>query len=127
MLNYQNRQGNPATFETITEVCAHAPEAVAGLSGNNRIRQIANPAFQDFPEDILYVYRSPNLYGGETAARNNTVFVVFSDKRYADKATALDALKQLGLVELINAQIGSILLVMPKVDTGYGESDLQSC
>ncbi|MCQ2530251.1 MAG: prolyl oligopeptidase family serine peptidase [Lachnospiraceae bacterium] len=127
MLNYQNRQGNPATFETITEVCAHAPEAVDGLSGNNRIRQIANPAFQDFPEDILYVYRSPNLYGGETAARNNTVFVVFSDKRYADKETALDGLKKLGLVELINEQIGSILLVMPKADTGYGESDLQAC
>ena len=127
MLNYQNRQGNAATFETIAEVCANAPAAVAGLSGNGRVRLIANPVFKDFPQDLLYIYRSPNLYGGETAARNNTVFVLFADKRYADREAALDALKKLGLVELIDAQIGSIILVMPESDAGYSESDLKYC
>ena len=126
MLNYQNRQGNPATFETIAEVCAHAPGAVAHLSGNGRMQLVANPVFKDFPQDILYIYRAPNLYGGETAARNNTVFVLFADRRYAGKDEALAALKALGLVDLIDAQIGSILLVMPEGEA-YAESDLRHC
>jgi len=125
MLNYQNRQGNPATFETLNEVCRNAPETTANLSGNARMPRIANPAFKDFPQDILYIYRSPNLYGGETAARNNTVFVLFADRRFADKAEAFDMLKKLGLVELIDAAIGSIILVMPEADAGYTEKDLQ--
>lgn len=125
MLNYQNRQGNPATFETLAEVCANAPKATAGLSGNARVPRIVNPAFKDFPQDTLYIYRSPNLYGGETAARNNTVFILFSDKRFATKDAAYAMIEKLGLVELINAAIGSILLVMPGDDTGYTENDLQ--
>lgn len=125
MLNYRNRQGNPATFETLEEVCAHAPEATKDLSGNSRMPRIANPAFKDFPQDLVYVYRSPNLYGGETAARNNTSFVVFADRRFSEKDEALAWLRSLGLTELIDAAVGSILLVMPEKNEGYGENDLQ--
>ena len=81
MLKYYNRQGNPATFETLDEVCANAPAATAPLTGNFRIPRITNPKLVDFPKGLVYIYRSPNLYGGETAARNNTSFIVFSDKR----------------------------------------------
>lgn len=125
MLNYQNRQGNAATFETLAEVCANAPETTAKLSGNGRMRQIANPVFADFPQNVLYVYRSANLYGGETAARNNTVFVVFADQRYENKDEAFAALQTLGLVELMDAQIGSILLYMPE-NGSYTQKDLQN-
>ena len=34
--------------------------------------RIANPKLMDFPKGLVYIYRSPELYGGETAARNNT-------------------------------------------------------
>ena len=70
MLNYWNRQDNPATFETLAEVRANAPAVTAKLSGNDRFRQIPNPKLEDFPEGLVYIYRSPNLYGGQTAARN---------------------------------------------------------
>ena len=71
MQNYVNRQGNPATFETLDEVRANAPVATAKLSGNDRMRLVADPKLENFPKDLVYIYRSPDLYGGETAARNN--------------------------------------------------------
>ena len=94
MLKYYNRQGNPATFGTLDEVCANARRQL-------RHRQLPHspdhqPQAVDFPKGLVYIYRSPNLYGGETAARNNTSFIVFSDKRYETKE-AYDYLKGLDL------------------------------
>jgi len=127
MLKYHNRQGNPATFETLDEVCANAPAATAHLTGNFRIRRINDPKLKDFPNDLVYIYRSPELYGGETAARNNTSFIVFSEKRYESKEEAYAYLDGLGLIEVINEAIGTILLEMPEKNVGYGESYLQRC
>ncbi len=125
MLHYQNRQGNPVTFETVSEIVAHAPEATADLSGNQRMPRIANPALKDFPDDLVYVYRSANLYGGQTAARNNTSLIIFADKRFTAKDEALAWLKNLGLVELIDSVTGTVILFMPEKSEGYTESDLQ--
>jgi len=125
MLNYRNRLGNPATFETLQEVCENAPKATPRLFGRDRIPRIANPVFESFPNDLMYFYRSPNLYCCETAARNNTLFVLFADRRYETKAEAYTLLEQLGLTELIDRIIGSIILVMPQHDDGYTEQDLQ--
>ncbi len=126
MLNYRNRQGNPATFETLEEARAHAPEATAKIPGNERFPQIPNPALEDFPRALVYVYRSPDLYGGETAARNNTTFLVFPDARFAGREAAKAWLEELGLIRLMDEAIGSILLVQPLGEAGYGEEDLQS-
>jgi pimeloyl-ACP methyl ester carboxylesterase len=127
MLKYNNRQGNLATFETLDEVCANAPTAVAPLTGIYRAPWVANPKLTAFPQGLVYIYRSPNLYGGETAARNNTSFIVFADKRYETKEEAYTYLEGLGLIGLINEAIGTILLQMPEKDAGYGESYLQLC
>lgn len=127
MLNYVNRVGNPATFETLDEVRAHAPEVTAKLSGNNRFPQILNPKLDDFPKGLVYIYRSPNLYGGQTAARNNTTFVVFADQRFETKEEGKAYLEKLGLIRLIDEAVGTILLQMPEKDTGYTQSDLQHC
>ncbi|MCR4771091.1 MAG: prolyl oligopeptidase family serine peptidase [Oscillospiraceae bacterium] len=127
MQNYVNRQGNPATFETLDEVRANAPAATAKLSGNSRMRLIADPKLDDFPKDLVYIYRSPDLYGGETAARNNTSFILFADRRFRDKDEAFAYLESLGLIRLINSAVGSIILWMPEKDGGYTESDLQHC
>ena len=69
----------------------------------------------------------PELYGGETAARNNTSFIVFADKRYETKEEACAYLEDLGLIGIINEAVGTILLEMPEKDVGYGESYLQRC
>ncbi|NLA87961.1 MAG: hypothetical protein GX847_11925, partial [Clostridiales bacterium] len=127
MLKYNNRQGNPATFETLNEVCTNAPEATASLTGNFRMPRIADPKLMDFPQGLVYIYRSPELYGGETAARNNTSFIVFADKRYETKEEAYAYLEGLGLIDNINEAVGTILLEMPEKDLGYGESYLQRC
>ena len=127
MLNYWNRQDNPATFETLAEVRANAPAVTAKLSGNDRFRQIPNPKLEDFPEGLVYIYRSPNLYGGQTAARNNTSFIVFADQRFETKEEGKAYLESLGLIGLIDQAVGTILLEMPESNDGYTEDDLRRC
>ncbi len=125
MLNYWNRQGNPATFETLDEVRANCVAVTSKLSGNDRFRQIVNPKLEGFPQGLVYIYRSPNLYGGQTGARNNTSFIVFADRRFETKAEGKACLESLGLIKLIDEAVGTILLIMPESDSGYAESDLQ--
>jgi pimeloyl-ACP methyl ester carboxylesterase len=127
MLNYWNRQDNPATFETLDEVRENCVAVTSRLSGNERFPQILNPKLEGFPKGTVYVYRSPDLYGGETGARNNTSFILFSDGRFDTKEAAKAYLEELGLIRLIDEAIGTILLIMPEKAEGYGENDLQSC
>jgi pimeloyl-ACP methyl ester carboxylesterase len=127
MLKYYNRMGNPATFETLAEVSANAPASNKPLAGRMRMPWIADPKLKDFPQGLVYIYRSPNLYGGETGARNNTSFIVFADKHYETKEAAKAYLESLGLIAIVNEAIGTILLEMPEKDVGYGESYLQRC
>ena len=94
MLNYWNRQDNPATFETLEEVRTNAPAVTSKLSGAWRFKQILNPALENFPNDIAYFYRSPNIYGGETGARNNTTFIVFAPYRLETKEEGKAYLKE---------------------------------
>ena len=124
MLNYWNRQDNPATFETLSEVREHAVAVTEKLSGNERFPQILNPRLEGFPEGLVYVYRSPDLYGGETGARNNTSFLVFPDGRFDTKEAAKAYLEELGLIRLIDEAVGTILLLMPEKED-YSEDDLQ--
>ena len=126
MQNYWNRQDNKATFETLEEVRRHAVAATGKLPANERFPQILNPALEDFPKGMVYVYRSPDLYGGETAARNNTSFIVFPDQRFAEKREAKAYLKKLGLLKLIDEAVGTIILIQPEKEE-YGESNLQHC
>ncbi len=125
MLNYWNRQDNPATFETLEEVRTNAPAVTSKLSGAWRFKQILNPALEDFPNDIAYFYRSPNIYGGETGARNNTTFIVFAPYRLKTKEEGKAYLEELGLIKLIDEAIGTIILQMPEKNEGYTENDLQ--
>ncbi|MBR3544824.1 MAG: hypothetical protein IKN76_02035, partial [Oscillospiraceae bacterium] len=101
MLNYWNRQDNPATFETLEEVRAHAVGVTSRLPGGTFFTQILNPALENYPQGLVYIYRSPNLYGGETGARNNTTFIVFADRRFETKEAGMAWLEELGLIRLI--------------------------
>ncbi len=127
MLKYWNRQDNPATFETLKEVREHAVAVTEKLSGGDRFRQILNPKLEDYPEGLVYIYRSPDLYGGQTAARNNTTFIVFPEKRFETKDEARAYLEGLGLIRMIDEAVGTILLEMPEKAGGYSEADRQHC
>ena len=122
-LDYSGRQKNPATFETLEEARVNGPVAVASLEGNNRRTFKSHPVLDGYPEGTAYVYRSPNLYGGRAAARLNTDILVFVEKSFTNKDAALQYLKDLGLIKIIDEAIGSIILVTPADGGTFGAND----
>ena len=124
-MNYRNRLGNEAGIETLEEAHANGPAAVVTLYGNEEKAYNPNPALDEFPAGTAFVYRSANIYGGQASVRNNTSFLVFSDKHFDDKAAALAYMQELGLVDLIDGLVGSVILFTPADPAaGFGEADL---
>ena len=123
-LGFTGRQGNVATFETLEEARVSSPEAVQALEGNAS-KTFATMAILDgIPENTVFIYRSANLYGGRAAGRLNTNIVVYADARFEDKAEAKAYLEDLGLIEIVDEAIGSIILVTPSVGVSMGSSGL---
>lgn len=123
-LNYSGSQGNRATFETLEETRASSPAAVASLETNNGKAFKSHPVLDGYPKGTTYIYRSPNLFGGRAAARLNTNILVFAEKSFQSKDAALNYLKDLGLIDIINQAIGSIVLVTPSDSkTGFTAND----
>ena len=126
-MNYFNRQKNTATFELLEEARQSGPEAVASLYGNGEKQFKPHPALEKFPSGSVFVYRSANLYGGQTAARNNTAVVVFAERSFRGKDEALGFLTKLGLIEQINSVTGSIILMTPADPrVGFTKTDLKN-
>src|SRR5450631_1652948 len=112
-LNYSNSLGNQATFETLEEARVSGPVAVATIEGNKGRTYKSHPALDGYPQGTTFIYRSANMYGGRAAARINTDILVFSDKSFTTKDTALAYLKGLGLIPIIDEAKGSVILVTP--------------
>ncbi len=123
-LNYSGSQGNTATFETLEETRLSSPKAVANLETNVGKAFKSHPVLDAYPKGTTYVYRSPNLNGGRAAARLNTDILVFAEKAFADKGAALKYIDDLGLIDIINQAIGSVILVTPAdLKAGFGQAD----
>jgi pimeloyl-ACP methyl ester carboxylesterase len=122
-LNYTGSQKNPATFETLEEARTNGPVAVATLDGNRGRTFKSHPVLDSYPKGTTYIYRSPNLYGGRAAARLNTDILVFAEKPFANKDAALQYLKDLGLIQIIDEAIGSVILVTPANGRTFGPAD----
>jgi predicted esterase len=112
-LNYSGSQENAATFETLEETRASGPTAVAALETNQGKSFQSHPVLDGYPQGTTYIYRSPNLFGGRGAARLNTDILVFAEKSFPNKDAALKFIKGLGLIDIINQAIGSVILVTP--------------
>jgi hypothetical protein len=110
-LNYSNRQGNKATFETLEETRVSSP-AAAAAQGTGKETFKSHPVLDGYPNGITYVYRSANLWGGR-GNRLNTNILVFAERVFQDKDAALAYLKGLGVIDLIDAAVGSVVLVTP--------------
>ncbi len=110
-LDYSNRQGNPATFETLEETRVSSP-AVAASQDSGKGAFKSHPVLDGYPPKTTYVYRSANLWGGR-ALRSNTNILVFAEKSFPNKDAALAYLKNLGLTDIIDEAIGSVVLVTP--------------
>jgi hypothetical protein len=122
-LNYSGSQKNQATFETLEEARKSGPTAVESLEGNKGRAFKSHPVLDGYPERTTFIYRSPNLYGGRAAARLNTDILVFAEKAFAGKDAALQYMKDLGLVTIINDAIGSVILVTPADGKAFGAGD----
>ena len=62
-LNYSNRQGNKATFETLEETRVSSPAAAAS-QGSGKGNFKSHTVLDGYPKGTTYVYRSANLWGG---------------------------------------------------------------
>ncbi len=122
-LNYSGSQKNQATFETLEEARTNGPVAVASLEGNSGRTFKSHPVLDGYPAGTTYIYRSANLYGGRAAARLNSDILVFVEKSFAGKNDALQYLKDLGLIKIIDEAIGSVILVTPADGRAFGAND----
>ena len=111
---YKQRQDNEATFETLEEVKVNEAEWMG---------QPYDPALDKYPEGTTYVYRAPGMYtAGSGAVRMNTNILVYADSAFETKDDAYQYLVDLGLIDIINETVGSIVLVTPITALGQGPS-----
>ena len=126
-LNYSGRQGNKATFETLEEARVSSPVAAASMEiPGRKMTYKSHPVLDGYPKGNTFIYRSVNLYGGR-AARSNTNILVFSDKSFTTKDDALSYLKGLGVIDIIDQVIGSVVLITPSdPKAGFTAADQKS-
>ncbi len=122
-LNYTGSQRNQATFETLEEARVNGPTAVAKIDGNTGRTYKSHPALDGIPKGTVFIYRSANMYGSHAAARMNTNLMVFAEKSFANKDAALQYLKDLGVIKIIDEALGSIVLVTPADGKAFGAGD----
>ena len=121
-LNYKAHLPNEATFETIEEAHVNGPDWLSEVTGR---KYVPDPAMDDYPIGTTWVYRAPGMYTCLSAAlRMNTNFLVYTDKAFETKEDAYAYIEGIGLVNLVNACYGSIVLVTPiDKEAGFGDAD----
>ena len=107
-LDYKWRVENEATFLTMSEF----------KEANGRV----SAAMADYPEAGTYVYYTENLYGVTAANRMNTNITVFYPEQFETKEDAKAFLEGLGLIDIIDDAIGSIVLITPCTPITEGSS-----
>jgi len=122
-LNYQRTLGNEATFETMGEVKANAPAAMAAILGGN---YASHPVMADYPDDTTYVYRSADMFGRNAAVRLNTNLVVFTDQVFENKDKAHSYLTDLGIISLVDEAKGSAVLITPADGKAFAAADARN-
>ena len=119
-LDHKNTFDNEATFETMEEAHVNGPIYLAEETGRN---YVPDPAMDDYPANTTFVYRSPHMYTSMTAAvRMNTNFLVYTEDTFESKEDAYAFLDGMGLIDMVNECIGSIILVTPIVPVTEGSS-----
>ncbi|MBR6965905.1 MAG: hypothetical protein IKH81_02305 [Clostridia bacterium] len=108
-LDYNWKLDNEAAFLTMSELKAESGER-------------SHAALADYPEEGTYVYYSANLYGVTAANRMNTNITVFCGEQFETKDDAFAYIKDLGLVDIIDKAIGSIVLITPSTPLTEGSS-----
>ena len=121
-LTFTGETGNESTFETLAEAHANSAAVVNDISTNKTGNFTPHPVLDDYPEGCTWVYRSANYYGGQAAARLNTNIFVFAEEQFEDKEEAREYLESLGLIDIIEECVGSIVLVTPSTPISQDSS-----
>ena len=116
-------QFNEPTFETLEETRLSGPEAIKDLPSNQGKVFVSHPVLDGYPEGTTFVYRSANMYGDRAAARMNTNLLVFAQKHFENKENAETYLRELGLIDIADHSIGSVVLVTPADGEAFGQAD----
>ena len=122
-LGFYNQLDEGATFDWLEDAHQKGPEDVSKYYNNGSRTYKPSPLLDEYPAKTAVVYRSAGWYGGQTAVRNNTSVTVMVDKAFADLDEAKAYLDSLGLIDLIDGVIGSIVLVTPADGKAFGEAD----
>ncbi len=125
-MNYRNRLGNEATIETLEKADENAPAALATKYNIDTTTYERSDLLENFPKDTCWVYRSANIYAGQASARNNTSFLVFAEQHFDGEDDVMEYLNGLGLIDLIDSIIGSVILFTPADGAAFGEADLEN-
>ncbi len=134
-LGYHPIQNEEPTFETLEEAWVNAPETLQSLEGNASKVLVPHPALSGVNPGTIFIYRSAHMFGGRAAARLNTNLVVYSGEQFEDKNAAFAYLKDLGLIDIADEAVGSVVLVTPNTPLqegssgmtgGFGTADMQN-
>ena len=113
---YQQHLANKATFASLEDARAAESDEMKELTGRE---YMPDPALDTYPEGTTWVYRSEGIYTPLSAApRMNTNFLVYVEENFEDDDAAYAYLKNLGLIDLCDAAIGSVVLVTPITAVG---------
>jgi len=121
-LGYHPIQNDEPTFETLAEARANGPAAVQNLETNTAKTLISHPVLDGIPDGTVFVYRSAGLFGGRAAARLNTNIVVYVNQAF-DKDGAKAYLTELGLLDIVDEAVGSVVLVTPANGEAFTQAD----
>ena len=120
--NYQQRFDNEATFETLEEARVNAVQYLSDAMGK---AYVADPALDTYPQGTTYILRSPGIYSAASAGpRMNTTILVYTEESFDSKEAAKEYLVNLGLEDIINEAVGSVVLVTPASPVTEGSSGL---
>ena len=109
-LNYSWKLDNEAAFLTMSEFIEANGERTSAIMA-------------DYPEAGTYVYYTAELFGRTAANRMNTNITVFCADAFETKDAAFEYLKGLGLIDIIDAAKGSVVLITPANGTAFAMAD----
>ena len=121
---YQQRLSNEATFASLEEARAKGCDEMKELTGRD---YMPDPALDGYPEGTVWVYRSAGIYTPLSAApRMNTNILVYTEESFENDDDAFAYLKNLGLIDICDAAIGSVVLVTPATAVSVDSSGARS-
>lgn len=126
-MNYYNHLDNESSVDWLEDAHQKAPQEVQQFFGNQEKTFKGNPLLDEYPAQTAIVYRTANFYGGQAAVSNNTSILVFAEEDFQSAEDGRAYLQSLGLIDLIDSLIGSIVLITPADPaSGFTQADLEN-